>query len=97
MERKEADIIIGTKITYSEDNCRYVLLRDHETGKIQRCGVYHKDAPLLAPEITVDPYKPDFIWDFAKVMMLNDEDLDTLMKNICELRSFIEKIKDIEK
>ena len=32
VERREVNIVIGTKITYTEGNCQYVLLRNNENG-----------------------------------------------------------------
>lgn len=42
-----------------------------------------------------DPHFKGFVWDFSKVMVLDDSDLDILTKNIEELRNFVKKIKYI--
>ncbi|MDU3180458.1 MAG: hypothetical protein E6686_03530 [Lachnospiraceae bacterium] len=95
MERKEVETIIGTKIVYTEGKCKYTLLRNSETGTTESLGLFHSDAPLLAPQIIPDPHFKGFVWDFSKVMVLDDSDLDILTKNIEELRNFVKKIKYI--
>lgn len=97
MERKEVNIVIGTKITYTEGNCQYVLLRNNENGVTEAVGLKHRDAPLLAPQIIPDPHFRRFVWDFSEVMILKDSDLDVLTKNIEEMRKFVKKIENIWK
>lgn len=57
--------------------------------------VEHSDAPLLAPEIFI--FNGDIQYNFKKVMILDNSDLDILIKNLIEIKNFIGRYNEMKK
>ena len=91
MKITEKETILGTKITYSEGKCKFVLLKNDKN--VECIGLSHKDAPLLAPVAVPGPHFEAVDWNFSKITILDDNDFDLFLENTQEMRNFVKKLK----
>ena len=49
--------------------------------------VEHSDAPLLAPRVFI--FNEDIQYDFTTILISNEKDLDIVIKNLIEIKEFI--------
>ncbi len=92
MERSTQNTENVDSLILTEGNCVCKIMNCRIDNTINVI-IKHKDEDIsLAPTVTV--YKDQYMLNFNSVSVV-DDDIDTFLKNVSELRDFISKVKKI--
>lgn len=92
MERSTINTENVDSLILTEGNCVCKIMNCHIDDTINVI-IKHKDEDMfLAPSVTV--YEDHYMLNFNVVSVI-DDDIDTFMANVSELRDFISKVKKI--